>query len=33
MIPTLRRQRWVDLYRFESNLVYIVTSRTARATQ
>ena len=31
LIPVLGRQRQVDLCVFEDNLVYIVSSRTARA--
>jgi hypothetical protein len=33
MCPALRRQRQVDLWEFKSGLVYIASSRTARATQ
>jgi hypothetical protein len=33
LIPTLRRQKEVDLCEFEANLVYRVSSRIARATQ
>ena len=33
LIPTLRRQRQVDLCEFEVSLVYKASSRTARATQ
>ena len=33
LIAVLRRQRHVDLCEFEAILVYIVSSRTARATQ
>jgi hypothetical protein len=33
LIPALGRQRWVDLHEFEANLVYTVSSRTARGTQ
>jgi hypothetical protein len=32
-IPELRRQREVGLCEFEASLVYIVSSRTARATE
>ena len=31
LIPALGRQRWQDLYESEANLVYKVSSRTARA--
>ena len=30
--PTLRRQKKADLFEFEVSLVYIASSRTARAT-
>ena len=33
LIPAFRRQRQVDLCEFKANLVYIVSSRTAGATQ
>ena len=33
MIPTLRRQRQVGLCEFEANMVYRVTSRTAKVSQ
>ena len=33
MIPTLRRQRQVDLCELQAILVYRVSSRTARTTQ
>ena len=33
MIPALKRQRQVDLFEFEYNLVFRGSSRTARATQ
>jgi hypothetical protein len=33
LIPSLRRQRQVDLCKTEASLVYRVNSRTARATQ
>jgi hypothetical protein len=33
LIPATWRQRQVDLCEFEAILVYIVSSRTARATQ
>jgi hypothetical protein len=33
LIPALRRQRQVYLCEFKASLVYIVNSRTARATQ
>jgi hypothetical protein len=33
LIPTLGRQRQVDLCEFEASLVYRVSSRTARDTQ
>lgn len=33
LIPALRRQRQVDLYEFEANLVYRASSRTAKTTQ
>jgi hypothetical protein len=33
LIPALRRQRQVDIYKYEANLVYKVSSRTARTTQ
>jgi hypothetical protein len=33
LIPALWRQRQVDLYEFEANQVYGVSSRTARATK
>jgi hypothetical protein len=29
---TLRRQKQVDIFKFKASLVYIVSSRTARAT-
>ena len=32
LIPALRRQRQADLCEFEASLVYIASSRTARAT-
>jgi hypothetical protein len=32
LVPALRRQRQMDLCEFEANLVYRVSSRTARAT-
>jgi hypothetical protein len=31
LIPALRRQRMVDLCKFEASLVYRISSRTARA--
>jgi hypothetical protein len=33
LIPALRRQKQMDLCKFEASLVYRVSSRTARATQ
>ena len=33
MIPVLGRQKQVDLCEFESNLVYIASFRTIKATQ
>ena len=33
LVPTLRRQRQVDLCQFEASLVYRVSSRAARTTQ
>ena len=33
LIPALRRQTQIDLYAFEDSLVYIVSSRLARATE
>ena len=33
LIPALRRQRKLELFKFEASLVYIVSSRLARATQ
>ena len=33
LIPELRRQRQVDLSEFEASLVYIASSRTAKAAQ
>ena len=33
LIPTLRKQKQVDLCELEASLVYRVSSRTARATQ
>ena len=33
LIPTLGRQRQVDFCEFEASMVYIVSSRPARATQ
>jgi hypothetical protein len=33
LVPALGRQRQADLCEFETSLVYIVSSRTARATQ
>jgi hypothetical protein len=33
LIPTLRRQREVDLCRFEASLIYIVSFQAARATE
>jgi hypothetical protein len=33
LIPELGRQKQVDLYEFKANLVYTVSSRTARGTQ
>jgi hypothetical protein len=33
LVPTLVRQRQVDLYEFKASLVYRVNSRTARTTQ
>jgi hypothetical protein len=32
-IPSLRRQRQMELYEFEDSLVYRMSSRTVRATQ
>ena len=32
LVSILRRQKQVDLCEFETSLVYIVSSRTARAT-
>jgi hypothetical protein len=31
-VPVLRRQRQVNLCEFEASLIYMVSSRTARAT-
>jgi hypothetical protein len=33
LIPTLWRQKKVDLFQFEASLVYILNSRTARVTK
>jgi hypothetical protein len=33
LTPVLGRQRQVDLCEFEANLVYVVSSRTARAME
>jgi hypothetical protein len=33
LIPALGRQKKVDLFGFKASLVYIVSSRPARATQ
>jgi hypothetical protein len=33
LIPTLERQRQVDLCDFKANLIYKLSPRTARATQ
>jgi hypothetical protein len=33
LIPTPKKQRQVDLYEFEANLVYRASSRTTRATR
>jgi hypothetical protein len=33
LITALKKQRQVDLYEFKASLVYIVSSRTARATE
>jgi hypothetical protein len=33
LISALRKQRQVDLCEFETNLIYMVSFRTARATQ
>ena len=33
LVPAFRRQRQVDLCEFKTSLVYIESSRTARATQ